>query len=59
MRTVDEIYHIRQLNDGRIFRVVKIYHEPDELEQHFGRAGFEVVVNTTENFFIFAVGQRY
>lgn len=59
MHTVDEIYHIRQLNDGRKFRVVKVYYEPDALEHHFSRAGFEAVVNTTENFLIFAVGQRY
>ena len=59
MHTVDEIYHIRQLNDGQKFRVVKIYYEPETLEHHFSRAGFEVVVNTTDNFFIFAVGQRY
>lgn len=58
MHTIDEIYHIRQLNDGQRFKIVKIYYDPDELEKHFARAGFKVTASFTENFFIFARGQR-
>lgn len=48
----------RELNDGRTFDVVKIFYEPDDLATQFVAAGFEVTVSTTEQFFIYADGQR-
>jgi SAM-dependent methyltransferase len=38
---------VRQLSDGREFRIVKRYHEPPELERLLGELGFEVAVSTT------------
>jgi SAM-dependent methyltransferase len=38
---------LRQLSDGREFRIVKRYHEPPELERRLGELGFEVAVSTT------------
>ena len=54
--SVDEHYQLRQLNDGRQFKVVKIYYQPGELEEHFAQAGFDVTAAFTENFFIYAEG---
>ena len=55
---VDDVVHLRHLKDGRAFRVIKRFYEPDELQQHFARAGFEVIAHTTERFFIYASGLR-
>ena len=38
---------LRQLADGREFRIVKRYHEPTELEGRLGALGFRVSVSTT------------
>ncbi len=49
---------IRKLADGREFRVVKVYHEPEALTQALGAAGFEAVsVTTTGRFFVCATGR--
>ena len=40
---------IRQLDDGREFRIVKIFYEPAELEQRLAGLGWNVSVRTTEH----------
>ena len=55
---VDGVVHLRHLKDGRAFRVIKRFYEPDDLQQHFARAGLEVVARTSGQFFIYAFGQH-
>jgi SAM-dependent methyltransferase len=44
---------LRRLNDGREFRIPKVFYEPDELEAALRTAGFENAnVTTTERFFL-------
>jgi len=38
---------LRQLSDGREFRIVKRYHRPSELEHRLAELGFAVTVSTT------------
>lgn len=49
---------VRRLNDGREFRVVKIYYSPDGLEESLRRYGFEARVSTTGRFFWYANAVR-
>jgi SAM-dependent methyltransferase len=43
----------RRLSDGREFRIVKVFHEPRDLEAALGRAGFrDSLVETTSRFFL-------
>jgi ubiquinone/menaquinone biosynthesis C-methylase UbiE len=55
---VDDLIHLRRLKNGRAFKVIKRYYRPDELQQHFAQAGFTVSAHTTDQFFIYASGQR-
>jgi ubiquinone/menaquinone biosynthesis C-methylase UbiE len=55
---IDDLVHLRRLKNGRAFKVIKRYYRPDELQQHFARAGFTVSAHTTEQFFIYASGQH-
>lgn len=58
LQRIGEHFQIRELNDGREFKVIKVYYRPGELKRHFARAGFEVTANFTDNFFIYAKGKR-
>ena len=42
----------RKLNDGRTFRVVKIFHEPAALNGRLARLGFEASIGRTPRYFI-------
>ena len=42
----------RTLADGRQFRIVKIYYEPEELSERLGQLGWRGEVNSTGRFFI-------
>jgi ubiquinone/menaquinone biosynthesis C-methylase UbiE len=55
---LDEVVHMRYLKDGRSFRVIKRFYEPDEFQQPFARAGFDLAARTSGQFFIYASGQR-
>lgn len=48
----------RRLNDGREFTIVKIYYEPAPLEAAFAKAGLSVKAAITDNYFIYASGQK-
>lgn len=42
----------RKLNDGREFRVVKIFHDPRQLEQRLGALGLVATIKPTPHYFI-------
>ena len=42
----------RKLNDGRQFRVVKLFHEPAALNQRLAAIGFESAIEQTPRYFI-------
>ncbi len=48
----------RALNDGREYRVVKNFYEPDSLRGAFDAAGFDIEVKLTDSFFFVVTGQR-
>jgi demethylmenaquinone methyltransferase/2-methoxy-6-polyprenyl-1,4-benzoquinol methylase len=56
--TDDANGQVRRLNDGREFRIVKVYYEPEELTGSLTRLGWRCQVRTTEKFFIFGVADR-
>jgi len=47
----------RRLNDGRAFRIVKIFYEPGELRARLAKLGWSVEVHETREFFIYGFGQ--
>jgi demethylmenaquinone methyltransferase/2-methoxy-6-polyprenyl-1,4-benzoquinol methylase len=53
-----DAYQVRKLNDGREFRIVKVFYEPQDLRAKLADAGFDVAVKTTQNYFIYAVGTK-
>jgi demethylmenaquinone methyltransferase/2-methoxy-6-polyprenyl-1,4-benzoquinol methylase len=55
---LDDLVHERKLKDGRTFRVIKRYYQPEELQAHLAHAGFAPSVHTTHQFFIYATGHR-
>ena len=48
----------RVLNDGRQFDIVKIYYDPAELTEILRAHGFDIAVEMTDNFFIYADGRK-
>ena len=52
----DDIYLVRKLNDGHRFRIVKVFYQSKELQTQLSRAGFCASVQTTGDFFWYAVG---
>lgn len=54
----DEVMETRKLNDGSVYRIVKVYYEVDPLRQALDRAGFDAEVRLTDTFFIYASGLR-
>jgi demethylmenaquinone methyltransferase/2-methoxy-6-polyprenyl-1,4-benzoquinol methylase len=54
----DEPYQIRKLNDGREFKIVKVFYERQSLQDKLAEAGFQADVKVTENYFIYAIGTK-
>jgi demethylmenaquinone methyltransferase/2-methoxy-6-polyprenyl-1,4-benzoquinol methylase len=48
----------RKLNDGRQFRVVKLFHEPAALNQRLAAIGFESAIEGTPRYFIHGKVER-
>jgi len=46
----------RRLNDGREFRIVKIFYDPPTLQGRLAHLGWDVAVRPTANFFIYGQG---
>jgi demethylmenaquinone methyltransferase/2-methoxy-6-polyprenyl-1,4-benzoquinol methylase len=51
----DEIA-LRRLNDGREFRIVKIFYEQEQLQERLNQLGWKIKVNGTPHYFIFGEG---
>lgn len=49
---------IRRLNDGREYRIVKNFYEPEELTTRCAAAGLAVAVRETATYFIYGAGER-
>ncbi len=54
----DGIYQKRNLNDGNLYTIVKIYYESTDLRAKLASAGLNADVQTTEHFFIYASGVK-
>ena len=48
----------RRLNDGRTYRIVKIFYEPVELSARLSARGWEPAVRGTANFFLYGSARR-
>ncbi|MDR3692402.1 MAG: class I SAM-dependent methyltransferase [Fimbriimonas sp.] len=47
---------VRRLNDGREFRIFKLFYKPDELRERLDGLGLDTTVLATENFFLYGYG---
>ena len=47
---------VRKLNDGREFRIFKLFYQPHELEARLKALGWDAKVNQTETFFLHGSG---
>lgn len=54
----DEVYHTRKLNDGREYKIVKVFYEADVLQQKLAEHGFEAQVKSTGRYFWWANGVK-
>lgn len=50
--------HLRVLNDGQSFTIVKVFYDPAQLHEQLTAQGFEMTVHNTGRFFWFADGVR-
>lgn len=48
----------RRLNDGREFRVVKVFHEPAPLAERLSGLGWETEISETSRYFVYGSGGR-
>lgn len=48
----------RVLNDGSEFEIIKIYYDPERLTQTLQAHGFDITVQTTPTYFIYADGKK-
>ncbi len=51
-----ESFMTRRLNDGRTFRIVKVFREPSELGAAFARHGIDLQVQETSTYFQYGLG---
>jgi demethylmenaquinone methyltransferase/2-methoxy-6-polyprenyl-1,4-benzoquinol methylase len=49
---------VRRLNDGREYRIVKIFYEPDDLQQRLRALGWDAHVRSTGTFFVYGSAAR-
>jgi ubiquinone/menaquinone biosynthesis C-methylase UbiE len=54
----DDLVQTRKLNDGREFRVVKVFYDPAALGKKLAALGFEAAVTATETYFLYGTGQK-
>ena len=48
----------RRLNDGREFRIVKVFHQPEALAQNLAELGWQFRIESTPNYFLYGSGTR-
>lgn len=53
LRDDGSIYKSRKLNDGQEFQIVKVFYQPDELQNKLTQVGFQSDVKVTEHYFIY------
>jgi 2-polyprenyl-3-methyl-5-hydroxy-6-metoxy-1,4-benzoquinol methylase len=53
-----DVHQTRKLNDGREFKIFKIYYQPEELLEKLTNAGFQTDVKITDNYFLYAQGLK-
>jgi demethylmenaquinone methyltransferase/2-methoxy-6-polyprenyl-1,4-benzoquinol methylase len=54
----DGVTATRRLNDGREFRIYKLYYRPDELVARLGRLGWMAEVRQTPSYFLYGTARR-
>lgn len=54
----DTTIHQRILNDGREFKIVKVFYEPNALQSDLAKVNIIADVQLTEQFFIYAQGRK-
>jgi len=47
----------RRLNNGREYKIVKVFYDPDDLEKKLLSLGWDITVMKTNNFFLFGTGR--
>ena len=47
----------RKLNDGRVFKIVKLFYEPTGLEDALRKLGWETAIRTSDEFFIYGTAR--
>jgi demethylmenaquinone methyltransferase/2-methoxy-6-polyprenyl-1,4-benzoquinol methylase len=53
----DDHTMLRRLADGREYRIVKRFHEPQQLQQRLAGLGWKIDIHSTPTFFIHGQGQ--
>jgi demethylmenaquinone methyltransferase/2-methoxy-6-polyprenyl-1,4-benzoquinol methylase len=51
-----DVTMIRRLNDGRQYRIIKIFYQPQELGMQLAELGWQVAVNATPRYFLYGMG---
>jgi demethylmenaquinone methyltransferase/2-methoxy-6-polyprenyl-1,4-benzoquinol methylase len=55
-----DIYHTRKLNDGREFKIIKVFYEPSDLREKLLAVGFnQAHIQTTERYFIYGGARKH
>jgi demethylmenaquinone methyltransferase/2-methoxy-6-polyprenyl-1,4-benzoquinol methylase len=54
----EQVYRTRKLNNGQIYKIVKVFYKPEELKARLAAQGFEAVVKATPNYFLYAIGSK-
>lgn len=54
----EHIQLLRRLNDGREFRIYKLFYDAHALEKQLGGLGWKISVSATERYFIYGQGHR-
>ncbi len=58
LRADEHIERTRKLNDGREFKIIKVFYQPTDLRSALSQAGFSASVQTTPHHFIYASGVK-
>jgi demethylmenaquinone methyltransferase/2-methoxy-6-polyprenyl-1,4-benzoquinol methylase len=58
LRSAEDTVVARKLNDGREFRIVKIFYEPELLAARLGSLGWKATLARTESYFIHGEARR-
>lgn len=58
LREDEHLIRTRKLNDGREFKIVKVFYEPADLHDQLAAAGLRADVRTTDNYFIYAIAEK-